>query len=269
MDEPEPPNDQQPIAGDAHRSPPTATEPGGGPGAASLRARRQDRPTGSLTRYERDDVEFSRATAFFDATYALATTLLVTTLDPGTDGWSSWTNLQDSVGQQLVAFVISFAVVAGYWWLNHTFVSSLKGLSPRIIGGAVTGIAFIVLIPFTTEGMALGGEVPTIVYAVNVALVSLSATALYLIAWKEDLYLVRPDRTVFAASIWGSLVTPAVFLASIPVAIVDSPDRARWLWVLLFPLNVLSGRLEQRRVERVAAARGSVAGPDLDRSADG
>ena len=54
--------------------------------------RRRASATGPLLWYERDDVEFSRATAFFDATYALATTLLVTTLDPGPDGWSSWSD---------------------------------------------------------------------------------------------------------------------------------------------------------------------------------
>jgi hypothetical protein len=34
-----------------------------------------------VARYQRDDQEFGRAIGFFDATYALALTLLVTTLD--------------------------------------------------------------------------------------------------------------------------------------------------------------------------------------------
>ena len=34
-----------------------------------------------VVRYQRDDQEFGRAIGFFDATYALALTLLVTTLD--------------------------------------------------------------------------------------------------------------------------------------------------------------------------------------------
>ncbi len=200
---------------------------------------RRPTATGPLLWYERDDIEFSRATAFFDATYALATTLLVTTLDPGAQGWSSSSNLQKSVGQQLVAFAISFAVVAGYWWLNHTFVSSLRVLSPRIIGFVIVGLAFIVLLPFTTEGMALGGTVPTVVYAIN---------------YQQDLYLVRPARSQFARELWGSLITPAVFLASIPVAIYGSADVARWTWILLFPLNMVQGRADRRRAQRLAAA---------------
>jgi len=222
---------------------------------------RRTTATGPLLWYGRADIEFSRATAFFDATYALATTLLVTTLDPGAQGWSSWSALQESVGQQLVAFAISFAVVAGYWWLNHTFVSSLRVLSPRIIGFVIVGLAFIVLLPFTTEGMALGGKVPTVVYAINVALVSLSATLLYAIAYRQDLYLVRPARSQFTRELWGSLITPAVFLASIPVAIFGSADVARWTWILLFPLNMVQGRADRRRAQRLGAAD---AGPRSD-----
>lgn len=230
---------------------PAAPQPDLGP--RGIRTRRRVAALGAPARFGRDDVEFSRAIGFFDATYALATTLLVTTLDPGEDGWSSWTALVDSVGQQLIAFVISFIVVAGYWWLNHTFIASLDTISPQIIVGVIAGLAFIVLLPFTTEGMALGGKVPTIVYALNVALVSLSATGLYLLAWRQDLYLIRPDPQVFRLEVWGSMITPAVFLASIPVAALISSDVARWTWILLFPLNRLAARREKRLAACVTA----------------
>ena len=255
MDHPEPPDRPDVAPGPPDR-------PGGAPAVTDVSVGgRRTTATGPLRWYERDEVEFSRATAFFDATYALATTLLVTTLDPGTGGWSSWTALRESVGQQLVAFAISFAVVAGYWWLNHTFVSSLRVLSPRIIGAVIVGLAFIVLLPFTTEGMALGGSVPTIAYALNVALVSLSASVLYVIAWREDLFLVPPDRDRFVREVAGGLITPAVFLASIPVAIFVSADVARWTWILLFPLNMLQGSLDRRRAAPTAAT-GADAGVD-------
>ena len=223
------------------------------------------RTTGARAMYERDAVEFSRATAFFDATFALATTLLVTTLDPGPDGWSSWSALIDAVGNQLLAFGISFAVVAGYWWLNHTFVSSLRGLSPRVIGGIVLEIAFIVLVPFTTEGMALGDVVPTVVYAVNVALVSLTASLLYVLAWKQDLFLVPPERDEFLHDLRAGLITPAVFLASVPVALLVSSNVARWCWIALIPLNMAQGRADKRRAERAeAAGAGPGRGPGDD-----
>jgi uncharacterized membrane protein len=165
-------------------------------------------------------------------------------------GWSSWSALSGSVGQQLLACAISFVVVVGYWWLNYTFVSSLRGLSARTIAGMIVGLSFIVLLPFTTEGVAVGSTVATVVYALNVALVSLAATGVDLIAWREGLYRVRPDRFLFVREMWGSLITPGVFLASIPVAVFVSVDVARWSWVLLLPLNLLAGRAESRRVAR-------------------
>ena len=57
-----------------------------------------------VARYQRDDQEFSRAIGFFDATYALALTLLVTTLDI-TDPSSEWDGLRalwDAVGPQFL-----------------------------------------------------------------------------------------------------------------------------------------------------------------------
>jgi hypothetical protein len=45
-----------------------------------------------VARYQREDQEFGRAIGFFDATYALAPTLLVTTLEI-TDPSSAWVGL--------------------------------------------------------------------------------------------------------------------------------------------------------------------------------
>jgi uncharacterized membrane protein len=67
-------------------------------------------------RYAREASEFDRAFAFFDATFAVALTLLVTTLEAD-DAPSSFTSLSalgDAVGAQFLAFLISFAVIASY-----------------------------------------------------------------------------------------------------------------------------------------------------------
>ena len=68
-------------------------------------------------RYQRDDQEFGRAIGFFDATYALALTLLVTTLDipDPRSAWGGLRALWDAVGPQFLSFGISFAVIAIFW----------------------------------------------------------------------------------------------------------------------------------------------------------
>jgi len=48
------------------------------------------------------------------------------------------------------------------------------------------------------------------------------------------------------------LMTPVVFLLSVPVAIVR-PDLAKYVWLLLFPAGVVLRRLEPPEVERATA----------------
>ena len=66
--------------------------------------------------FARGTPEFDRALAFFDGTYAVALTLLVTTLDR-TDEPAAWADpaaLWAAIGTELVAFFLAFTVVAFY-----------------------------------------------------------------------------------------------------------------------------------------------------------
>ena len=214
---------------------------------AEERPGRRDR----AARYGRDEVEFGRAIGFFDATFAIATTLLVTTLDPGRDGWASWSSLWDAVEGPMLAFTITFVVIASYWWANHQFVASLRALSPGLIVWTLALLAFVVLLPFTTEGLGESGrvnEVTTVVYAVNVALVSGTEWILYRVALRDDLFEVRPSPVEVSMSTVAQLVPSVVFLASIPVALLGAPGPARVLWLSLVVLGPLVGRWANKRI---------------------
>ena len=58
-----------------------------------------DAPTGGRPRYARDASEFDRAIGFIDATFALALTLLITTLQvpDDTTAWESLGSLDDAL----------------------------------------------------------------------------------------------------------------------------------------------------------------------------
>jgi uncharacterized membrane protein len=202
-------------------------------------------------RYGRDEAEFGRAVAFFDATFAIAATLLVTTLDPGARGWSSWRNLSHAVDGPLLAFAISFVVIASYCWSDHRFVASLRALSAGVIICLLWLLGFVVLLPFTTDGLGenLGSdEVTTVVYAINVALVSTTEWIAYRIAVHDDLFRQPPTNTEVLASSVCQLLPSAVFLASVPVALFWSPAAARWAWLSLLILSPLAGRWAQRQI---------------------
>jgi uncharacterized membrane protein len=207
-------------------------------------------------RFGREEVEFGRALAFFDATFAIATTLLAATLNPGPRGWSSWSDLLEAIDGPFIAFAISFTVIASYWWANHRFVASLRVLSSRLVVGTIVLLAFVVVLPITTEGLGedLGSaEVTTVVYAVNVTLVSSMEWVLYRIAVADDLFVVRPSRGAQFASTVGQLIPPFVFLVSIPIALLGAPVASRGLWISLVVISPVVGRWANRRMAAASA----------------
>ncbi|MEX2102270.1 MAG: TMEM175 family protein, partial [Actinomycetota bacterium] len=188
------------------------------------------------SRDERGGSEFDRALSFFDATFALALTLLVTTLDVGTETrvWSSLANLNDAVGSQAVAFVISFIVIGAYWYGNHRFVAQLDALDGRLIVVELAMIASIVILPFSTEVVGdptIANEpLPVAVYALNIAIVSMLDTLLSVTAYRRGLFAHPPSPSYHRADVIDSVLPAIVFLASVPLAYLWSPIGARYSW---------------------------------------
>jgi uncharacterized membrane protein len=207
-------------------------------------------------RIQRDENEFGRTVSFFDAIFALAMTLLVTTINPGPDAWTSWHALWDAVGYQVIAFAISFALVGAYWWGNHRFVGSLETLSPNLIIANVVMLGFVALIPFTTDALGNGGrsaiEIVTVAYAANVAVVSFMASVLYLIARRDRLFRDPPTGAEARLALLDQSVPTLVFVVSIPVALLVSGAAGRLCWFSLVVLGPIVGRWidRQRRQQR-------------------
>jgi uncharacterized membrane protein len=130
--------------------------------------------SGTSSRYSRDQSEFDRAIGFVDATFALALTLLVTTLDVDDPlkAFSSLGALEDAVGAQFVAFAIAFAVIAKYWLEHHRLIASFAAIDYAVVVVNLFLIAAIVLLPFSTQAVGEPGvddlALPTVIMAVNV-----------------------------------------------------------------------------------------------------
>lgn len=209
--------------------------------------------------YERDTVEFARAFTFFDAVYAFALTLLVVNLDPpDAADWASLATLLGSgVEWQLLGFAISFAVIAVFWRVNHRLVGLFRALSPATIVANLVAIAFVVLIPFSTQGISdidtADEPLAVAVYAVNISCAVLAQTAMYYVARHDGMLADPLPRRADAVKLVDTLVTPAVFLASIPIAYAFGADWGRVTWALLIVVGPLSGRIASRRVARIIA----------------
>lgn len=203
---------------------------------------------GTAPRYSRDQGEFDRAIGFVDATFALALTLLVTTLDAGDlhEAFSSLGALDDAVGAQLVAFAIAFAVIANYWIQHHRLIAWFAAIDYAAIVVNLCLVATIVLLPFSTN--AVGDPsvndlpLPTVVMAVNVAAASVLHTLVYLVAVRRGLLDPAPTPAQVRWFVFNALPAAVVFAASVPIAYLISPTAAKIAWISLIPISWLITR---------------------------
>lgn len=208
-------------------------------------------PLDAPERFGRDSVEFGRTVGFFDATFAIAATLLVVTLAPESAKWSDWTAFLTAEWPSLLSFVISFVVICVYWWANHRLVATLDTISSKFVWTGLVMLGFVALLPFTTAGLGdfdrrNDGEVATVAYAVNVAMVSFATMALVVVAAREQLYRTAPTAAQVRGRLIGLVDTPIVFLLSVPVTILLGPVWGRFTWLLLFVTGNLTGRIGHR-----------------------
>jgi len=210
-------------------------------------------------RYERDTVEFARAVAFFDAVYAIALTLLVVNIDPpeGADWVSLDALLSSGLGWQLLGFAISFAVIAVFWRVNHRIVAGFSALTPATIIANLIAIAFVVLIPFSTQGISdadtADQPLAIAVYAVDISLAVLAQAAMFAVARRDGVLRDPLPRRADRVKLIDTLTTPAVFLASIPIAYAFGADWGRYTWATLLIIGPLSGRWADRTIARIRA----------------
>jgi uncharacterized membrane protein len=211
-------------------------------------------------RFSRDDSEFDRAIGFLDATFALALTLLVTTLDVNdpASAWTSLSALNNDAGPQLIAFGIAFIVIANYWLVHHRLVSDFKYIDYPVIVANLLLIAAIVLIPFSTEAVGDpatdGLALPVAWMAVNVAVASAMSTVVFWLAWKRGLLQEEPGPADLRGHLVGGLVPAVVFLISIPIAYLVSPLAAKLWWISLLVFKPLTSPPSKPRRRRRKAA---------------
>ena len=197
-------------------------------------------------RREENEVEFSRIVAFSDGVFAIAITLLVLNLSvpehiPGDDlNDVLWAQRQD-----LLAYVISFAVIGRFWILHHRFFAGVVGFDGRLLALNLFYLGWIALLPFSSQVLGdHGGDSAAIVlYAVNLSGTVLVGMLMFADARRAGLSKM-PEEEVLEGRRRG-LAIATVFLASIPVALI-APGVASLLWLALF-LDPIGRRVRRRQ----------------------
>src|SRR4051794_7443724 len=190
--------------------------------------------SGSPRRREENEIEFSRIVAFSDGVFAIAITLLVLNLGvPEQIRGADLTTALWEQRQDLLAYALSFVVIGRFWIIHHRFFSDVTGFDSRLLGLNLFYLSWIVLIPFSSQVLGdHGGDTAAIVlYAINLAGVVLVGMLMFNHARSAGLSSVSDaEASDFRQR---SVTIAAIFLASIPIALIDS-HAVQLVWLLIF-----------------------------------
>jgi uncharacterized membrane protein len=185
-------------------------------------------------RREGNEIEFSRIVAFSDGVFSIAITLLVLNLGipkhlaDGDLGGALWDQREN-----LIAYAISFAVIGRFWLVHHRFFGQVTAFDGRLISLNILYLAWIVLIPFSSEvlGEHGGQSAAVVLYAANLTGVILIGMLMAADARRAGLTSIT--AAAHSEQRFRSMYIAAVFLLSIPAA-VFAPSLAPLMWLALF-----------------------------------
>jgi uncharacterized membrane protein len=185
------------------------------------------------------EFELERLVFFSDAVFAIAITLLVVniTLEPGIPNADVPQAILGLL-PRLAAFVLGFAVIGTFWIGHHRMFRDIERWDSRLIGWNMVLLFFIVIQPVTTSLLGIYGNLPlpAILYAVFLAGTGLAATGLWLHAYRAGLLNKRVTPRIARYRTLRAAIIPAVFLLSIPLAVVR-PTFAEIFWLLMWPIH--------------------------------
>ncbi len=166
--------------------------------------------------------DYDRTVALSDGVFAIALTLLVLSLTTPILKAGHTSQLGSKLVRQHDEFVLLF----------RTFTR----IDMRVTGLNLAYLAFVAFLPFPTRVLAVYGEEPTAValYAATGAVISLLAGLIRRHMLRAG--LVHPSRVHELGDREHWIFTPAVFIASIPIAYAN-PSVAKFFWLLLAAQN--------------------------------
>jgi len=195
--------------------------------------------------------DYDRTVALSDGVFAIALTLLVLNIS-----LPHLMHLHSGVlGHRLVhkngeyiSYVVSFAVIALLWVRHHRLFRALSRIDGRVTALNLAYLAFVAFLPFPTRVLGVYGGLPAavILYAITVAILGLLAA---LIRYHvREARLVDPSRAYELTGPGSWLLAPAVFIASIPIAFVNT-TIAKLFWLLILTPQLARWLRSRRRAQ--------------------
>ena len=193
---------------------------------------------------------FDRVVNFSDAVVAIAITILVLPLvdEASSIGHGNVNHFLMGIGPQVYVFVLSFAVIAYYWFLHHTFFEQLQQVDRRIMLLNTLWLFGIVFIPFPTA-LIVDSNGPagwaTLIYMMSMLYLAIIQLAMkmYVLKHKD---LLAEGTIALRGYIGSQIIVVLLFIAVIIAAVF--PNIGLWALTLLWatPLFVAPVKKLQR-----------------------
>ena len=144
---------------------------------------------------------------------------------------------------QLLAYALSFAVIALFWMGHHRFFASLARADRGLVLFNFVYLAIVAIIPFPSQVLGQSDEVGAVVLYAAVMLAGCCVTAaMWLYARRHHLLDAATPEKLVAYSALRALVLAIVFAISIPIALVVGRHAGQWTWLAAVPSRLLLAR---------------------------
>lgn len=204
--------------------------------------------------------DVDRTIFFSDAVFAIAMTLLVLELRvPEMPEDTTTAEFTRAVAEQIphfIGFILSFVLIGQVWIIHHRRFSVVREYTGRLQALNLATLFFVAFMPVPT-GMLFQNSgdspIPTIIYALTIALLYLSLDLVWWYAHREGLLDESVTEPLYRLVLHATISVPIVFLASIPLSFIN-PNVALFSWVLNAPAARIVGVISRRRYNRDVAA---------------
>lgn len=192
------------------------------------------------------EMDTGRVLALSDGVFAIAATLLV--LDLRLPENTSAEQLPEKLHELIPAvggYGLSYLLIGLLWLGHHRQFREFSQISPRVARLNLMFLGTVSVLPFITSLLRYDTAIAVQLYAGLIAVIFLLQVAMGLVAQWHGHHV---DAVSARRHMIRTLVTAAVFMLSIPVALIpgSGPALAKYFWLLLVPARFAFRWLNRR-----------------------
>ena len=188
-----------------------------------------------------------RIATLIDGVYAIAMTLLVTTISVPpkylqTEYITPVQEIVNSVLPDLLHYFIAFIILALFWYFEHQRFRHLQHLDRPLLCFNIASLAFVCLIPFTTN---VAGDFPfdtlgAILFELNILIIGMIAFVQWIYIMSRGSSLApHLDALWIRRELQWALVFPALALIGLVIALFQQPGSTAIFLLAPFIMAVL------------------------------